>query len=173
MIRRVAAAPDDQAAWGELYDKLRPRVYYAAYRACRGLSDLAKDLVQAAFERLLRYADLSSFESDAQVAAYLSQIVWRLAVDERRRIADAESVDSRGLELQALVAHSSEVDAQLARSDLSVLAQDLPQTDQVLLGELLSGRTLTEIAERAGISYSAAAVRVHRLKDKLRVKIKT
>jgi DNA-directed RNA polymerase specialized sigma24 family protein len=65
------------------------------------------------------------------------------------------------------------LDAEFAAADLKSLAQDLSEEDRELLGQVVVGRTLTEIADSAGISYSAAAVRVHRLKDKLREKTAT
>ena len=169
LIRVVARAPGDQVAWGKLYDKLRPSVYYEAYRACRGSSDLARDLVQAAFERLLRYGVLESFESDVQLAAYLRRIVSRLARDELRRAGATDPLDSHDTELAALT-ESSETDVQLALADIEQLARNLSDADRGLLGKLLAGRTLTQIADEAGISYPAAAVRVHRLKTKLREK---
>jgi RNA polymerase sigma factor (sigma-70 family) len=173
LVRALAAAPNDQALWGRLYDKLRPGVYYAAYRACRGASELARDLVQGAFERLLRYGDLKSFETDAQLAAYLRAIVWRLALAEMRRAAVTSSLTADDEKELASPFGTTDSDAEFATADLKSLAQDLSEEDRELLGQLVVGRTLTEIADSAGISYSAAAVRVHRLKDKLREKTDT
>jgi len=173
LVRSLAKAPGDQALWGRLYDKLRPGVYYAAYRACRGASDVARDLVQGAFERLLRYGDLKSFETDAQLAAYLRAIVWRLALAETRRARVTVPFEPHDEEDVASPFAATESDATFAAADLKSLAQGLSDEDRELLGQVVVGRTLTEIADSAGISYSAAAVRVHRLKDKLRAKTST
>lgn len=170
LVRALAQAPDDQALWGRLYDKLRPGVYYAAYRACRGATELARDLVQGAFERLIRYGDLGSFETDAQLAAYLRAIVWRLALAEMRRLAVTTRLEPNDGEELPSPFTASDSDAEFAAADLKSLAQGLTDDDRELLGQVVVGRTLTEIADSAGISYSAAAVRVHRLKNKLREK---
>jgi RNA polymerase sigma factor (sigma-70 family) len=170
LVLALARAPNDQALWGRLYDKLRPGVYYAAYRACRGATELARDLVQGAFERLLRYGDLESFETDAQLAAYLRAIVWRLALAEMRRVAVTAPLEPGDQEQLASPFGATDSDAEFAAADLKSLAEGLSDEDQALLGQLVVGRTLTEIADSAGVSYSAAAVRVHRLKDKLREK---
>jgi RNA polymerase sigma factor (sigma-70 family) len=170
LVCALAAAPHDQVLWARLYDKLRPGVYYAAYRACRGATELARDLVQGAFERLLRYGDLKSFETDAQLAAYLRAIVWRLALAEMRRALVTTPLNPGDEEELASPFGPTDSDAEFAAADLKSLAQDLSEDDRALLGQVVVGRTLTEIADFAGISYSAAAVRVHRLKDKLREK---
>jgi RNA polymerase sigma factor (sigma-70 family) len=173
LVRALAQAPDDQALWGRLYDKLRPGVYYAAYRACRGATELARDLVQGAFERLIRYGDMKTFETDAQLAAYLRAIVWRLALAETRRIAVTTPLESGDDEVLASPFAATDSDAHFAAADLMSLAQGLSDEDRELLGQVVVGRTLTEIADSTGISYSAAAVRIHRLKDKLREKTNT
>jgi RNA polymerase sigma factor (sigma-70 family) len=173
LICALATAPNDQVLWARLYDKLRPGVYYAAYRACRGATELARDLVQGAFERLLRYGDLKSFETDAQLAAYLRAIVWRLALAEMRRAAVTTPLNPGDEEELASPFGATDSDAEFAAADLKSLAHDLSEDDRALLGQVVVGRTLTEIADSAGISYSAAAVRVHRLKDKLREKTDT
>jgi RNA polymerase sigma factor (sigma-70 family) len=167
LIRRVASEPSNQSLWVDLYNKLRPAVFYAAYRVCRGNRDIAADLTQAAFERLIRYANLGRFRSDVQLAAYLRQIVMRLAFDELRREASSESLESSDAEVLKNAWTVDDTDIRDTESDLRQLAEDLAEADRALLSRLLAGKSLSEIAEDAGISYNAAAVRVHRLKDKI------
>jgi RNA polymerase sigma factor (sigma-70 family) len=167
LIRRVANEPSNQALWVELYNTLRPAVFYAAYRVCRGNREIAADLTQAAFERLIRYANLRRFKTDNQLAAYLRQIAMRLAFDELRR--EASSVALAPSESDAVNDAWAAVDTDIrdTEADLRLLAEDLEDADRALLSRVLAGRSLSQIAKEQGISYSAAAVRVHRLKDKI------
>jgi DNA-directed RNA polymerase specialized sigma24 family protein len=52
--------------------------------------------------------------------------------------------------------------------DLQVLKRDLTEEEQKLLGQLIQGLSLSEIADKLGISYTSAGVRLHRLRKKLR-----
>lgn len=172
IVRRVAAEPGNQALWVQLYEKLRPAIYYAAYRACRGAGDIAADLTQATFERLIRYADIAKFDSDAQLAAYLRQTVRRLAWDELRRMASIESLDPEVADTTPPPWAPDSSDTRDVEADLNILIAELSPEDRALVAKILVGRSLSEIADEAGISYSAAAVRIHRLKDKMSSKYK-
>jgi len=63
------------------------------------------------------------------------------------------------------LADSEEVD-QLSW-DIEHLAGSLSDEEQRLLRELITNTSLNEIAEALGITYGAAAVRIHRLRGKL------
>lgn len=167
LVSRVANEPSNQALWVELYNKHRPAVFYAAYRVCRGNRDIAADLTQAAFERLIRYANLRRFRSDAQLSAYLRQIVMRLAFDELRREASTVPLDSNESDTFNDAWMADDTDIRDTEADLGLLIEDLGDADRALLSRLLAGRSLSQIADEEGISYAAAAVRVHRLKDKI------
>jgi RNA polymerase sigma factor (sigma-70 family) len=160
-VTALAKEPNNQALWLSLFNKLRPSVFYAAFRACAN-RETAAEMTQAAFERFLRYEEVQNFESDAQLGAYLRQIARRLTRDEFGRLA-------RNLKLEALgkVPSAHSADLRDIESDISLLLDDLSPADRVLLVDILEGKTIGEMAVTRRISYSAAGVRIHRLKERI------
>jgi DNA-directed RNA polymerase specialized sigma24 family protein len=52
--------------------------------------------------------------------------------------------------------------------EYDALVETLDESDRVLLRMMIAGHTLPEIAEMFAISYSAAGVRVHRIRNKIK-----
>ena len=172
IVRALAAAPRDQRLWLAFYDKLRPPLYYSMYRLCRGERELARDLTQEAFERFFRYAELSRFDSDAHALAYLRQIARFELRDElfhrrRERTSQATLLEPAAEPVAPERAEDAAEEAE-ALADLAMLARDLSAEEQALLNRLLAGKKVTEIAQALHLSYGTAAVRVHRLMNKIR-----
>jgi RNA polymerase sigma factor (sigma-70 family) len=167
IVRKLAAKPESQELWLALFKKLRPSVYYSAYRACRGDRDLAADLTQDAFVRFFKYAQLERFESDEHAAAFLRQIarhrfISHLTRGHFERISNTEEVADPS---------SGDYTGQLeAQHDIEVLAKDLNSADRQLLVRLLEGATAEDIARLSNLTYGTAAVRIHRLIRKIRRK---
>ena len=166
-LRRLRAAPKNRALWEEMYRTLRPIVYRTAYRLLHGEVALAEDVTQEAFLRFLQYGKLSTLESDDHLLAYLRQTTRHLCWDRLRQASRTVSLGSpEGVQaLEQTVVDSEEVD-QLSW-DIEHLAGSLSDEEQRLLRELITNTSLNEIAEALGITYGAAAVRIHRLRGKL------
>lgn len=64
-------------------------------------------------------------------------------------------------------AYYDDHDRKQLKLDLEDLGRDLGDSDQRLLQNLIEGSTIDEIAASEGIEYGTAAVRLHRLKNKL------
>ena len=99
LIRQLAENPKDQTAWLKFFEKLRPGVYYSAYRACHGDRELAEDLTQEAFVRFYKYADLNRFKDDVQALAYLRQtarhqLLTLVTKGEPELTSDPETLDN-------------------------------------------------------------------------------
>jgi RNA polymerase sigma factor (sigma-70 family) len=168
LVRRLAANPKDQGRWTEFFQGLRPAVYYSAYRACRGQRDLAADVTQDAFERFIRYADLERFETDAQALAYLRQTARRLVWDALVQAHVSEAIDALPDVADPWAADRAE-ELELEH-DVALLAKGLEGADSQLLAQLVAGASVEQIARKMDLSYGAAAVRVHRLRQKLRIR---
>jgi RNA polymerase sigma factor (sigma-70 family) len=171
IVRELASQPKDPKLWLDFFEKLRPQVYYSVYRACRGERDLAADLTQEAFVRFYKYATLKRFESDAHALAYLRQTARHLFVSSIRKSRPeqlAGSAERDALNNAPDPAAADALELLEMQHDIGVLAQRLNPNDRALLTRLLAGESMETIAQGLNLTYGAAAVRVHRLTDKMR-----
>lgn len=172
IIQELAARPHDQGLWLALFETLRPPLYYSIYRACRGERELASDITQDAFERFLKYADLKRFETDVQVLAYLRQTARHLLFSTLAKARAAESSDPALVENLPDPWAADHAEALEMEHDIALLAQSLGAEDQALLRALLAGESVDGIAKGLNVSYGAAAVRVHRFRNRIKSKFK-
>jgi RNA polymerase sigma factor (sigma-70 family) len=135
---------------------------------CNADGDLAQDLTQDAFLRFLTSGAIAKVSTGDDAVAYLRAIVRNLVRDyyRQRFLHPMISVDAIG---------ASELESALNRvvqrsiTDIDfALIPDLRDEDRVLLRFTIEGLSITEVAEQLGLTYSAAAVRLHRLRKYLR-----
>lgn len=172
LLHQLQASPRDEKLWGALYERLHAQVYALTFHLCNANTDLAQDVTQDAFLRFIASGAIAKVESDSATVAYLRAIVRNLMHDYyRERLqhphVSTESMRADDLEraLHRVVQHT------ITDTDLLALP-DLRPEDRELLRLRLEGRTVSEVAERLGVTYSAAAVRLHRLRKHLRVTCK-
>jgi RNA polymerase sigma factor (sigma-70 family) len=163
-------APFDDGAWGVLYRELWPYVVAVAASHLGFADEEIRDIAQEVFLRLLRAGPAAEFESAEALRAYLRIAALnevRLFIRHRRR--DARTFDaSEGAEIDQL-ADAVDTDSPIIEEEaLRELLMDLGEDDQKLVRLLVQGFTLGDVANSLGISYSAAGVRVHRLRRRLR-----
>lgn len=127
---------------------------------------LAEDLLQDAFERLDRLADLRAEES---AVAWFYRVLRNAVIDQARRSA------ARARGLSALADELSDVSADIAdeanetcRCVGKVKDTLKPEYREALERIEVAGLTVKDFAEEAGISPGNAAVRVFRARDALR-----
>jgi RNA polymerase sigma factor (sigma-70 family) len=166
-IHQLAGNPKDQTAWLRFFEKLRPGVYYSAYRACRGDRELAQDLTQEAFVRFYKYADLNRFRDDVQALAYLRQTALHQLFTLWAKGEPELTSDPVTLENIPDLASVNSSEAMETEHDLQTLAQALNPEERTILARLLRGDSLQMIAKGLNLSYGAAAMRVQRIKGKL------
>jgi RNA polymerase sigma factor (sigma-70 family) len=169
LIRQLAENPKDQTAWLKFFEKLRPGVYYSAYRACRGERELAADLTQEAFVRFYKYADLNRFKDDAQALAYLRQTARHQLLTLVARREPELTSDQEMLENIPDASSVAASEAMETEHDLEALAQALNHDERTMLARLLRGESLQTIATALNLSYGAAAMRLQRIKVKLTI----
>lgn len=169
LIKRLSARRDDEVAWRLLYDSLWPYVFSIIYRKVSSQKELAEDLSQEVFLRILRYVDFTKLQKPASFRSYVARIA-------RNQVADyLTSKDSAGQSSQALPLTEAEMitedesEKHLEFEDLlDRILQPLSSGERNLAHMLAADLSLDEIADLLNVSYSAAATRVHRLRAKLK-----
>jgi RNA polymerase sigma-70 factor, ECF subfamily len=161
----------DEQAWAQLVDATHREVYTLCLRILRDPSDAA-DATQDAYVKAWR--GLSGFRGDSMFSTWLYRIASNAAISRhrsrtRRRSHETGAED----ELFDQVAASGVVeDAAAARLDVADLEKALARLPEhyrsaVVLRDVY-GFNIAEIANQLHISETAAKVRVHRGRKKLK-----
>lgn len=164
----LAVSRGDEHAWNVLYARAWPFVFSITFRILRDPGS-AEDAAQETFIRVARHYPFPRRLDDKVFYAYVAQVARHVAFDSRRRqarIAEealdeaAETPDSRP---------QPGADAEAA-STLEWLAGRLSESEAALLRQLLreAPSELSDMAQELGVSYSTAAVRLHRLRKRIR-----
>ncbi|MDQ3914662.1 MAG: RNA polymerase sigma factor [Actinomycetota bacterium] len=161
----------DEAAWAELVDLTHREVYTLCLRILDDPSDAA-EATQDAY--LKAWRGLKSFRGDAQFTTWLYRVASNAAISKhrsrkRRRLYEVGAEDEL---LSAMAAPGSvETTAEIRRDVLDVEAaiRDLPDhyRSAVVLRDVY-GLSIEEIAGELSITETAAKVRVHRGRKKLK-----
>jgi RNA polymerase sigma factor (sigma-70 family) len=164
--------PKDEDLWKALYHQIRRFVYAVAYRVLNGDEELAKDATQVVFLRLFEYCEFTEFSEPQEFLGYVATVARHAALDLIKR----EGRYITGLDLTLcdfLPGTPTPRQHERARNQLHDLLEQLDSAERSLVDLLMEGRTLDEIAGRLGISYANAAVRIHRLRERLLNHLKT
>lgn len=172
LVERAAAG--DVPAFGELVRRHQQEVFGLAVRLL-GDRELAADVSQDALVRAWRA--LPSFRRDSAFSTWLHRITVNTAWTARRR-----AHRHRGPRLDAVPepgfstehpAHPERMggSAVLRRSILAALDRLPPGSRAVVVLKDVHGWTHAEIADTLGITVTAAKVRLHRARARLRVEL--
>ena len=163
---RIAMAPDARQTPGDLdavFREYAPMIHRTA-RMVTGSPEDAEDIVQTVFLRLLRGDYTSKLEGNPR--GYLHQAAVNLALDvlrRRRRRTVIHDVDTLAAPDPAgpgdRLAHQ-QLDAALAELE--------PDAVHILTLRYVHGYTLTEIAGLLGTSQGAIALRLFRVRRRLK-----
>jgi RNA polymerase sigma factor (sigma-70 family) len=161
----------DQAAWSELVETTYRGVYTLCLRILRDPHDAA-EATQDAY--LKAWKGLGGFRGDAMFDTWLYRVATNAALSKhrsRRRKREHETdVDEEALSRRAGSASTeSQAEARLELRDLEAALHQLPEhyRQAVLLRDVY-GLTMEEIAKELKCSVTAAKVRVHRGRKKLK-----
>ena len=165
-----AAQRGDRPAFEELVRQTFSDTYTLAYRLTGNEED-ARDVAQEAYLRA--WKGMSKFRGDAQFSTWMYRITANAAATftKKRRRQRTESIDDVGepaeLRYDYQPAEVSEAADLLER--LSAAVDDLPpKLRQVVVLRDVYGLGHEAIAEELDITESAAKVRLHRARRKLR-----
>jgi DNA-directed RNA polymerase specialized sigma24 family protein len=157
----LAANRDDQTGWAVLYRLLRPYVLATCGRLLARSRPLAEDACQEVFIRLIRFAPFQKIAEFGNVYPYVRMVCRSACSDITKKHKDLDVYDDN---LGPGIEQHGTWDARLT---LKELASKLSDVDANLLEMLLLGLTVGEIAMRSSVTYTAAGVRIHRLKERL------
>jgi RNA polymerase sigma factor (sigma-70 family) len=162
LLERLRANSADGDAWTELYQSYWPFVFSVAYRECRGHRDLAEEVAQEVFVKLLRTQPFDRLPNASKLRGYLYTATTNTAKTALGRLAaraETPLFDS-GHEPQS-------PDVTEARLVIEELRLALAPLDREILNLIEAGFTLSEVAAATGLSYTNTAVRLHRLRRQL------
>jgi RNA polymerase sigma-70 factor (ECF subfamily) len=166
----VAAARDgDRDAFDELVKVTYMETYTLAFRLTGDEED-ARDVVQESYLRAFR--GLKRFRGDAQFSTWMYRITANCAathLGKRKRHRHDELTDDIAVDEQSAANPEARVDAVAVRDRLQEALRELPPRLRavVVLRDIYDLPHET-IAAELGISESAAKVRLHRARRKLR-----
>lgn len=166
-LSKIRKNPRDEDAWNIFYTYFRPQVASVLYRSGLNAEDI-RDIVQDTFLKFLNSAfSYRDDESQVQaIRAYLVVTAKHLAIDRHRSAARHKLREDASSESHPYDAPAAERDPVMALSAERMLGH-LADDELRLLSMLQKGDSLSAIAFECEISYSAAAVRVHRLRQKV------
>lgn len=169
----LGANRQDEDAWRIVIELTFPIALATANRILRGTLDLAKEVAWEAFARIARYADfqLLALIEPGAFLRYLKQVTRRASYDLLRALTRRSPEIQSGLVVPEGGSQGSAPTPEetLAAEELhSEIVKMLAPGERRLLTLVLEGYTLDEIGQRLQISYDAAGVRLHRLREKIR-----
>jgi DNA-directed RNA polymerase specialized sigma24 family protein len=153
-IRQNAA---DQRAWQRWFEASHSRLYYVLYWRAGGNVQRAQDAAQEAMLRFVRYRGYERTATDRDALAYLIRTGLNVLAGERPPVATGESLES--IEDSARPIETAE-----QASDLERILAGMSGDDAAVLRMAIAGQTTGEIAHALGVTYTAAASRLHRSK---------
>lgn len=161
----------DERAWGELVEATHRQVYTLCLRILADPDDAA-EATQDAYLRAWR--GLAGFRGDAQVTTWLYRIATNAALSKHRsrgrRRAHETRVEDEVLTTVATAETTESVaDARMGAGALEEALARLPEHYRVaVVLRDVYGLSIEEIASRTKVSETAAKVRVHRGRKRLR-----
>ncbi len=168
-----AARGGDRSAFGELVRRTHADTFTLARRLVSDEDD-AREVVQEAYLRAFR--SIRRFRGDAQFTTWLYRITANCASNQlgRRRRTRHEPLDDE----MAITDHHPDRDPVLAadastlRSRVEAAIEELPpRLRAVVVLRDVYDLNHAEIADELGISESAAKVRLHRARRRLRAQV--
>ncbi|MEZ5182413.1 MAG: sigma-70 family RNA polymerase sigma factor [Acidimicrobiales bacterium] len=162
---------------GRAFEELVRRTSAETFTLARRLvsdEDDARDVVQEAYLRAFR--SIGSFRGEAQFTTWLYRITANCASTHlgRRRRHRHDELDEEAELVDPALEHDPEAatDAALLRQRLELAVAELPpRLRAVVVLRDIYDLSHAEVAEQLGISESAAKVRLHRARRRLRAQV--
>jgi RNA polymerase sigma factor (sigma-70 family) len=169
VLERLRDAQVDPEIWRQAYLSLWPFVMATNFRLLGGNTQLAEEASQDVLIRLFRYGRLGSLKSANASRAYIRAVCRNVVRSYLRRSnAEAHATESFDDSRHESFSKQPSSDEEAVANDLKeYLAAGLGESDRRLLELTVAGYGLPEISKSFGISYSAAAVRLHRLRSRV------
>lgn len=166
-VERLSRSKADEEAWQVLVSCLWPLIVAINFRILRGDRGLAQDAGQETLLRIYRYVHFEEFaKKPAEFESYARAIARNVGRSYLARLLREPSYEYEELEGQNEPDPHKESREQITiqKDEISSILAGLSPDEQLLAKLMQDGASLDEIANTFGISYSNAAVRVHRLR---------
>jgi RNA polymerase sigma factor (sigma-70 family) len=172
ILQALAAERRDETAWKDLYTLLWPFVLTTVFRRLRGLREVATDASQEVFLRIVHYCDFGRLQNPQVFRAYVRSMCINVSRTYLKQASKyGTDTDEIGLDDWKELASRFPLPDETAQVNevLSDILGDLEDSaiDKLILSRVIQGFALPEIASECGLSYSATAVRLHRLRRRL------
>lgn len=159
-FQQLQRDPQDQQAFDAWYRETYPALLLSAFRMTYGDRALAEDLCHDAILAFIVRGGLRKVANAGEALAYIRKSIAHAHIDTLRRAGKETTVDV----LPEIAGERGVLDMLAARDEYRHLLDRLSADDQELLGMMLAGISLSEMAGALAISYSNAGVRVHRMR---------
>jgi RNA polymerase sigma factor (sigma-70 family) len=159
-FQQLQENPRNAQAFDTWYRKTYPELYMAAFRITRGDRLLAEDLCHDAILAFFTRGGITSVSDENGGLRYLRKTLTNAYISRLRRARTEMTAET----LAAADAEDSVLDKLLAHDEYINFVEGLGADRQALLGMMLAGMPLSEIAQTLGISYSNAAGRVYKIR---------
>lgn len=166
LAEKAPPARDDEFSLEELFRRHHRRVFRIAYRLT-GDADDAEDVLQTVFLRLARRQE--ELDPSQNLAGYLSRAATHAALDLLRARKRSRSVPLEGMETESPSPGPERrpLDRELRHHLRQGLARLTPQAATVFALRYFEGEKNRDIARALGISPTAVAVTLHRVRGQL------
>jgi RNA polymerase sigma-70 factor (ECF subfamily) len=167
--RRLAAGDED--AWREFHGKYFDRLHRYALVLCHGEESAAREAVQLAFIRAVRY--MKRFDQETALWGWLKCLARSVVVDEQRKGGRYRAFLTRWFGAGEPEPARNEVEADRELEEL--LGRELEQLDaedRALVGRKYgAGVSVRQLAEERGETEKAVESRLGRLRKKLKAAV--
>jgi len=158
LVEAIRRNPADQTAWQRWFEACHSRLYYVLYWKTGGNVQRAQDAAQEAMLRFVRYRGYERTPTDREALAYLIRTGLNALASERALLPAGDS------RLEAIEDPGQPIETAQKASDLERVLAELAPDDAETLRLAIVGNSTAEIARVLGITYTAAASRLHRAK---------
>ena len=166
-LPRLAAKPDDQEAWAQLYRATWPFVRGITHRLFGGDSEKAEDAGQEVFLRVAKYCNFNHLKDPEAFRRYVWTITLNVVRSEiRHSRREASVLQGKALIEAARIPRLTQSDLEL-KELLSEISGALDEPSMQIVILLSEGCSMSEVVEITGLTYGNAAVRLHRLRRRL------
>jgi RNA polymerase sigma factor (sigma-70 family) len=164
---RLLENPQDSQAWSTLVPELQGIMSQGISSFRRSSIDFA-EVTQEALIRVTEAVESKQIMDAAHLRSFAVVAARRIAVDCVRRETLRSNTGKQMFATNAVEGYTiNGEDAVIAKEVMARLLVSLTKPNQELLELFISGLGIDDIAQKLGISYGAAAVRLHRLKAQI------
>jgi RNA polymerase sigma factor (sigma-70 family) len=150
-----------------------PFVFGIVYRRLRGVSGVAEDLSQDVFLKLFRARPFAKLqENPSAFRAYVARMAQNVTFTYLRHILRTQELEKSSDfrdEMKSQISEPEMPSNNIESKDaVQGITENLRPEENELFKLVVSGLSISEISKALGITYPAAAVRLHRLRKRLK-----